>query len=61
MGISIAECFKMNFQKTKSDDFAGKVLSIDPWPAYATERVKTDTQILKDGNRLLSQSKEQSS
>ncbi|CDS35683.1 translin associated factor X interacting protein [Echinococcus multilocularis] len=45
---------------SKSDNFADRALSIDPWPAYATERTNTDTQILRVGNRLLAQSKEQS-
>ncbi|KAL5969334.1 Translin-associated factor X-interacting protein 1, partial [Taenia solium] len=46
--------------KSKSDSFADRAISIDPWPAYATERTNTDTQILRDGNRLIAQSKEQS-
>ncbi|EUB60152.1 Cleavage and polyadenylation specificity factor subunit [Echinococcus granulosus] len=45
---------------SKLDNFADRALSIDPWPAYATERTNTDTQILRVGNRLLAQSKEQS-
>ncbi|KAL5111157.1 hypothetical protein TcWFU_000405 [Taenia crassiceps] len=44
----------------KSGSFSDRALSIDPWPAYATERMNTDTQILRDGNRLIAQSKEQS-
>lgn len=50
-----------DFQTSKLDNFADRALSIDPWPAYATERINTDTQILRDGNRLIAQSKEQSS
>ncbi len=48
-------------QSNERGGIENKLLAIDPWPAYATERINTDSQILTSGNRLFAQGKEESS
>uniref|UniRef100_A0A5K3EX88 TSNAXIP1_N domain-containing protein n=1 Tax=Mesocestoides corti TaxID=53468 RepID=A0A5K3EX88_MESCO len=45
---------------TDRSGLAGRALTVDPWPAYAGERTKTDSQVFVDGHRLIAQSKEHS-